>query len=64
MLSIRLDQLNLKNLKDFYLIISMLSIFLEFVRTYAEHCLKDIIQLLFSRLVTLSKEQGNSSKVS
>lgn len=38
--------------------------FLEFVRSYAEHCLKDIIQLLFSRLVTLSKEQGNSSKVS
>lgn len=41
-----------------------LFLFLEFVRTYAEHCLKDIIQLLFSRLVTLSKEQGNSSKVS
>ncbi|KAL4088566.1 hypothetical protein QTP88_023655 [Uroleucon formosanum] len=35
----------------------------EFVRSYAEHCLKDIIQLLFSRLVTLSKELGNSSKV-
>ncbi|XP_025416459.1 Golgi-specific brefeldin A-resistance guanine nucleotide exchange factor 1 isoform X2 [Sipha flava] len=34
----------------------------EFVRSYAEHCLKDIIQLLFSRLVTLSKEQGNSSE--
>lgn len=39
-------------------------IFIEFVRSYAEHCLKDIIQLLFSRLVTLNKEQGNSSKVS
>lgn len=37
--------------------------FIEFVRSYAEHCLKDIIQLLFSRLVTLSKEQGSSSKV-
>ncbi|VVC44252.1 Hypothetical protein CINCED_3A003322 [Cinara cedri] len=34
----------------------------ESVRSYAEHCLKDIIKLLFSRLVTLSKEQGNSSK--
>jgi len=46
----------------FYFI--LMFIFIEFVRSYAEHCLKDIIQLLFSRLVTLSKEQENSSKVS
>ncbi|XP_050523551.1 Golgi-specific brefeldin A-resistance guanine nucleotide exchange factor 1 isoform X2 [Daktulosphaira vitifoliae] len=34
----------------------------EFVRSYAEFCLKDIIQLLFLRLVTLDKEQGNYPK--
>ncbi|XP_050424848.1 Golgi-specific brefeldin A-resistance guanine nucleotide exchange factor 1 isoform X2 [Adelges cooleyi] len=34
----------------------------EFVRSYAEYCLKDIIQLLFSRLVILNKEHGNFPK--